>query len=712
MIWIIRFTLALASLCSLFPLQAATAATAVHHHLDVTIHPLAGSLDARDVLDLPTEGERVEFELHVGLSPRVTDGDARLESMGRRGYLERYLLLPKAGERQVTLSYAGVIRHGMQEVAESPGLSHQVSRGTISPQGVFLSAASGWYPWISDTLHSFDLSVRLPAGWLAVSQGSGPEIHEQKNTLTVRWQEDRPQDDIYLIASPFELYRKPTPVAEAQVYLRRADPDLAEPYLEATGRYLDLYQKLLGNYPYDKFALVESFWDTGYGMPSFTLLGPRVIRLPFIIHTSYPHEILHNWWGNGVYVDYASGNWSEGLTTYLADHLLKEQRGQGAAYRRDALQRYADYVRTGQDFPLAEFRGRHSSASQSVGYGKGFMLFHMLRRELGDRAFIAGLRRFYAEQRFNSADYADLQQAFEQVTELDLSGFFNQWLSRTGAPTLAVSEIKTEKTGNGFRISGKLVQTQASDPFQVRVPIVLFRDQDAPLEYGIPVSDRETRFELNSASRPLRLEVDPRFDLFRGLYPEESPPTLSALFGSQRGMIVLPANTDSAMAEQYRSLAENWTRGYDGWEIQKDDELDVLPGDRPVWVLGWDNRFRGQVAGLLPGVELNADGALLESGSFARQAHSIVLATGDTAPLAWLGAHSPQAVPGLTRKLPHYGKYGYLVFTGAAPKNIRKGQWTVRASPLSVLLVKNAPPQHLAPAPALTDALDQGRETQ
>ena len=65
-----------------------------------------------------------------------------------------------------------------------------------------------------------------------------------------------------------------------------------------------------------------------------------MIRLPFILHTSYPHEILHNWWGNSVYVDGASGNWCEGLTAYLADHLIREGQGRGAEYRLDTLKKY------------------------------------------------------------------------------------------------------------------------------------------------------------------------------------------------------------------------------------------------------------------------------------------------------------------------------------------------------------------------------------
>ncbi len=158
-----------------------------------------------------------------------------------------------------------------------------------------------------------------------------------------------------------------------------------------------MYSGLIGPYPYEKFALVENFWETGFGMPSFTLLGPTVIRLPFIINTSYPHEILHNWWGNSVFPDYEQGNWSEGLTAYLADHLMKEQQGSGAEYRMDTLQKYADYVLGSRDFPLTRFRSRHSSSTEAIGYGKSLMFFHMLRLELGDDTFRKGIREFYKQ---------------------------------------------------------------------------------------------------------------------------------------------------------------------------------------------------------------------------------------------------------------------------------------------------------------------------
>src|SRR4029453_18980304 len=97
--------------------------------------------------------------------------------------------------------------------------------------------------------------------------------------------------------------RRTTMNVEAIAMLARPDDALAAKYLDATAPNVAMYTELLGPHAYGKFAIVENFWDTGYGMPSFTLLGPQEIRLPFIPTTSYPHEILHDWGGYGVYVD-------------------------------------------------------------------------------------------------------------------------------------------------------------------------------------------------------------------------------------------------------------------------------------------------------------------------------------------------------------------------------------------------------------------------
>ena len=169
------------------------------------------------------------------------------------------------------------------------------------------------------------------------------------------------------------------------------DQKLADNYLAHTKRYIELYEALLGPFPYKTFSIVENRFQTGYSLPTYTLLGSQVIRLPFIVETSLGHEILHQWFGNHVYVNYAAGNWSEGLTTYLSDHWYSHLKGSGAEYRKKILSDYMNYVTPANEITLRDFRGPDSYSSRAVGYGKGAMVFHMLRMKLGDAAVSSSL---------------------------------------------------------------------------------------------------------------------------------------------------------------------------------------------------------------------------------------------------------------------------------------------------------------------------------
>ncbi|MBT3031635.1 MAG: M1 family peptidase [Candidatus Thiodiazotropha sp. (ex Lucina pensylvanica)] len=678
------------------------AASTVHHELQVSLDPNSQQLQVTDRISLasPQDGGakqptlahqgRLQFLLHRGLSPRSMTAGVALKEIGPisdSAPLIAYQLSMPEDQRHFTLKYGGKIAHRLTTQRESPGRASERLRGTISEQGVYLDAATGWYPYFADTLHTFELQVELPSSWLAVSQGKGPEIGGEGQRRLIRWHENSPQDDIYLVAAPYRLYRKTTEGIEAQVFLRQPDTEIAERYIEATADYLRLYQSLIGPYPYAKFALVENFWESGYGMPSFTLLGPRVLRLPFILHTSYPHEILHNWWGNSVYIDYQSGNWAEGLTSYLADHLLAEQRGRGANHRRTALKRYGDFVRNENDFPLTAFRARHTTASQAVGYDKSLMFFHMLRRRLGDHNFIKGLQIFFRDNRFKTAGYADLKLAFEKAAGVSIDTFFQHWTERNGAPRLAVSNLTVKQLGDGFQISGTLQQSQSSAPFPLKIPMLTRMKDGSVSQTTLSSQARETPFTIKVEQEPQQLQIDPWFDLFRQLDPAETPATLSRLFGSERILIVLPSNANKRMLQAYRGLAQQWSDGYDEADIRLDSELNSLPQDRPIWLLGRENLFHHEFVKQLSGLpfSLGHEYIKLTDTDYPTGEHSFVLSernlnNGQT--LAWVAGNSDAAITRLTRKLPHYGKYSYLVFKGDQAQIAFKGEWPITQSPL------------------------------
>jgi aminopeptidase N len=685
----------------------AFAGTTVHHELKVALDPAKQHIEVSDIITLPPELQRqprLDLLLHASLK---VDGEV-MPSQDQSGLqnaavpLRRYVATPVAG--RISLHYSGEIFHQVSRQGEEFSGAIDDSAGMISEQGVYLTPASFWYPQLGDGLVSFSLDVMLPQGWKAISQGSRSGAGDR-----VRWTEEQPQQEIYLVAAPFKEYDKAGEGVEAMVFLRHDDAALANTYLDLTLKYIDMYNRLIGPYPYVKFALVENFWETGFGMPSFTLLGPQVIRLPFIPYTSYPHEILHNWWGNGVYVDYSQGNWSEGLTSYLADHLLKEMRGGGADYRRGLLQGYADYVVGNKDFPLAEFTARHGSSSQAIGYGKGAMLFHMLRRDFGDELFIKALQQFYQQYRFRTAGFDEWRRVFEQVSGRDLSAWFDQWLHRTGAPSLKVEQVGRQQQGGGWVLSGSLRQTQAGKPYRLNVPlyITLAGQSEAQL-MKVKMDTAEQPFRLSLSARPLRLDVDPEYDLFRRVDQAEIPPALSKLFGTERAMVVLPSRAKPEAMRGYEQIAAQWQRMYQGGaEVVSDGDLKALPTDRAVWLLGKENRFASQFSQSSKGVERDSEAITIEGQRYPVADDALLLTARNPANesqgLGWLIVERQAAIPGLLRKLPHYGKYSYLVFSGDVPDNIAKGQWPVLNSPLSVVLESAVPAPRFPPRRALSE---------
>ncbi|MDX8411025.1 MAG: M1 family aminopeptidase [Mariprofundaceae bacterium] len=706
---IFRLLAAAALLLAVNPCWAAEGGDArqhLSHDLSVLLNPDQKYIQVMDTIRLPAgHGAELEFVLHAGLDPRPVGQDVSIEpvhagNMRASVPLERFRLSLPEGRHSFTLRYGGEIHHPLRQGA-GESRSFRTTPGLIANEGVFLSGTAHWYPQFNDDLITFSLDVELPDGWMAVSQGvrmHGANTSDEPavaGSSTVRWESHAPQDEIYLVAARFTEYRDSLGAVQVQAFLRTPDAALAKRYLDASIGFLEMYGALLGPYPYGKFALVENFWQTGFGMPSFTLLGDRIIRMPFILQSSYPHEILHNWWGNGVYVDYRGGNWSEGLTAYLADHLLKEQQGKGALYRRNALQRYTNFVNAGTDFPLAEFRGRFSPASEAVGYGKTMMLFHALRRQMGDEAFISALRRFYQEHEFRRASFADIEKTFGEAAR---AVGFGQWLKRPGAPQLAVSQARSRAVGDVFELHFTLEQVQDAPPFQLVVPVaVSLEGLDQAFQTELILRDKRVDIRLSLPRRPLRVDIDPRFDVFRRLAAGEMPPALGQVQGAADVLILLPSDAPPLLRDAYRDLAENWQQRYAAAhiEVRPDRELEALPADKSVWVFGWNNRFLPDVAGALSGYDvqlIERGGLILEGEQFSSDEHSVALSmalqSDAGATLNWLAMHDVAAMPGLARKLPHYGKYSYLVFNGDGPNNVLKGQWPVLRSSLTAMVAQ------------------------
>jgi aminopeptidase N len=682
----------------------------ISHALAVTLDPKTHRVAVDDVLSLPS-GAPAEFLLNANLKIVRSEPTLSEVSLGETSKffsgntapatssgpkLKRYRA--EGSPRTIKVSYEGVVDFGLGDQKEEYTRGFRETHGLLNEKGVYLSGSGFWYPYFGPELIEFTLTAQQPEGWQVVSQGNGTPRGPDGRAS---WDSHGPMDEIYLVGGPLRVYRDSAGAIETQVYLHEKDDALAGKYLEATAQYIEMYRGLLGPYPYGKFALVENFWETGYGMPTFTLLGPQVIRFPFILTSSYPHEILHNWWGNSVFVDYETGNWSEGLTSYLADHLIQEQRGKGAEYRQSTLQKYRDFVKAGRDFPLADFRSRHSAATEAVGYGRTMMGFHMLRREIGDDAFRKLVQRFYREYRGKRASFRDLQKVAETVSGKTLQRFFDDWITRPGAATLKVLNPMARQTSTGWELSGSIEQTQGGAPFLLQVPLVIRTAKDSRVE-TVRLEGRAMPFTFTLEAEPLAIDIDPEFDLFRRLDPRETPPSIGQIFGEPKILAILPSKASPERQKAYRELVLGWRSDSHDVEIKLDSAVAALPKDRGVWILGRENTRAAALFG-----KTLRDGATdirIEGETMKVPGHSLILIERHPENMekavGWIFGDPLEAMPGLGRKLPHYGKYSYLGFEGTEPVNVLKGQWAASDSPLHVDL--RAVASRTAALPALT----------
>jgi aminopeptidase N len=666
--------------------------------ISVRIDPGAHRIEATVSMDLEDAalGAPV-FGIHPGLTVRkvLVDGKAARFDVtppaekGGKARLAVQPAAPKPGSRRYVVRYDGAIFDPPSVAQFSRERIADQSEGTIQAEGVFLAPSSAWYPThavVPGT--TMRVEVDLPPGWEAITEGSLKAREEgPKGTRTLfegRW----PKDGIDLAAGRWKRIQREHRGIKIAAYLFPEDADLAEPYLKAVGRYLDMYSKWFGPYAYDRFTVVENFFSTGYGMPGFTLLGRDVMRLPFIVGTSLGHEVAHNWWGNGVFVDESGGNWCEGLTTYVADYHYKDLESPEAAaeYRREAARDFTNYVsEPGRDFPLTQFTERSTPTTRAIGYGKSMMVFHMIERRIGKARFDAALRRVYAERLFRTASWDDWREAFSREAGEDLGWFLDQWVKRAGAPRLALEEVgvaeeraaarQEEKSDvpveQLWRVTGRIVQ--AGDPWRVRVPLVIEAAGRAERR-TVDAAEGSSPFEVVLPFRPETLRADPEQDVFRRLDPAEMPPVLSLLFGDPKTLFVVDDGAAKDLSSAYREVASTLTRTGEG-EVKEASQVEPrdLSG-RSVFLLGLPkgDAFEPLVAGL-PKEVVVEEARFAVEGTEYRQDGGALLAVGRNRndPARGVGLFlglSPAAVRSAGRKLVHYGKYSFLAFVDGTNK--------------------------------------------
>lgn len=313
-------------------------------------------------------------------------------------------------------------------------------------------------------------------------------------------------------------------VTPLSYYVSQKDRAYAPKGFSTAGQALAFFSETIGPYPYEKLALIVGSTRFG-GMENSsaivftsTLFDPRGndkistrFGIPTRIENLVAHEIAHQWFGDSVTQSKWADLWlSEGFATYFAGLFIEKYEGEDAfrEYMRGAAERYFAYEKR-RNAPI------HDTETTDLmrllnpnNYEKGAWVLHMLRAQLGDEAFLRGLRAYYAAYREANATTEDLRRTMEKASGVRLREFFSRWIYGSGHPKYGVTWTWKGGAGKGTLML-RIEQTQESAPFLMPVPLDIVSAKGTT-KRTIKPSGKLTvvRFPLNARPTDLRLDPD------------------------------------------------------------------------------------------------------------------------------------------------------------------------------------------------------------
>jgi aminopeptidase N len=298
---------------------------------------------------------------------------------------------------------------------------------------------------------------------------------------------------------------------QAWVYPRDREAGFAD-FAQAE-KAVRFFHERVGPFPYAKLANVQS--KTRYGgmeNASNIFYSEGAVRGDLSNEGLIVHEIAHQWFGDSVTeLDWNHIWLSEGFATYFT-HLFneanygRERLVQGLVRDRNIVSGfYSQYP--DQALVALQLADPNDMLNRNA-YQKGSWVLHMLRRQVGDENFWAGIREYYARYRDGSALTQDLRLVMEEVSGQDLEDFFHQWVFTPGHPKLE-GQWSYDTSAGALRLS--ITQAQGTGTiFRFPLDIGIGSANGSSSLLGTVQIDQATQtFIFPLASPPVDLVLDP-----------------------------------------------------------------------------------------------------------------------------------------------------------------------------------------------------------
>ena len=244
----------------------------------------------------------------------------------------------------------------------------------------------------------------------------------------------------------------------------------------------------------------------------------------------HAHEAAHQWWGDVVTSAGYHDDWlMEALANYSALLFLERNKGTKALdvvledYRAHLLAKTENGETVESQGPVVQ-GARLDSGWTSIVYGKGTWIIHMLRKRLGDDAFLrmlAAMRKEFDGQAVSTAQFRAFCAKYlpPKAADAKLEGFFDQWVYGTGVPELKLSyNVKPPAKDAArpvWRVEGNLTASAAGPDFSAETPLEVRFATGRTVIHFVHAADGPNSFELRLPAAPAKITIDSKSLLHR-----------------------------------------------------------------------------------------------------------------------------------------------------------------------------------------------------
>jgi tetratricopeptide (TPR) repeat protein len=597
-----------APLCAQRPERQALAIAG--YVIDAELDPATHHLAAKVVVNFtaPETAEVVSFGFHPALKvTKITDESGKLLT-GERAADGTIRVTPaapftKGQTSHWTFEYEGMI------TGNDDGPIEGLKLAAIQEPITYLLYPARWFPMTGYLTNRFtaEMHIRVPQGMRVFSSGNQGPSHP----VTLANGKDGDQYDFNWTKPGFPgtviagRYVGPVSVGagNVKVYLTISHQQSGNDLAQTASKEFDFFTDSFGELETTHLNVVELPDDTlpaAWAPELAAIMGSHVGDKPGV--RLLANTIAHQWWGSEVSPRTLNDAWiTNGMARYGELMYVEDESGKNAMHT--AIQDVAAGALAYDTIPLSSAARLNpfSPEFQSMTLEKGAMVFHMLRWEIGDKAFLDTLRGALSQYTDASMRSSDFVKVAEAQSQQQLTAFFAQWIDGTGAPQFT-NKYAVYRLGNnkGFRTIGEIQQ----DLDLFRMPVELRVETDGKTETRkIDVVGTDTQFVVDTFGRPRRISIDPQNWVLK------ATPDLQVRIAILKGQQLVAQNDlTGALAEYQKALQANPQSSLANYRIGEllfaqrnyqasvNSYRDALRGDgEPRWTEVWSHIQLGKI---------------------------------------------------------------------------------------------------------------------